>query len=70
MACEMDARGRLGLEDRAYPQAGYLRGAAEAARNVAVQLLVEQGYAGQALGEALKKARLNALKAYKERAAG
>ncbi len=70
MACEMDARGRLGLEDRAYPQAGYLRGAAEAARNVAVQPLVEQGYAGQALGEALKKARLNALKAYKERAAG
>lgn len=70
MACEMDARGRLGLEDRAYPQADYLRGAAEAARKVAVQPLVEQGYTGQALGEALKKARLNALKAYKESAAG
>lgn len=66
-ACEMDARGRLGLEDRAYPQAGYLRGAAEAARKVAVQPLVEQGYTGQALGEALKKARLDALKTYKQR---
>ena len=69
-ACEMDARGRLGLEDRAYPQAGYLRGAAEAARKVAVQPLVEQGYTGQALGEALKKARLDALKTYKETALG
>ncbi|WP_175653451.1 multifunctional CCA addition/repair protein [Pseudomonas sp. Marseille-P9899] len=68
-ACEMDARGRLGLEDRAYPQAEYLRGAAAAAREVAVQPLVQQGYTGQALGEALKKARLNALKAYKENAA-
>ncbi|HCN45481.1 MAG TPA: multifunctional CCA addition/repair protein [Pseudomonas sp.] len=68
VACEMDARGRLGLEDRQYPQADYLRGAAEAARKVAVQPLVEQGYTGQALGEALKKARLNALKAYKENA--
>ncbi len=68
VACEMDARGRLGLEERAYPQADYLRGAAEAARQVAVKPLVEQGYTGQALGEALKKARLNALKAYKESA--
>lgn len=70
VACEMDARGRLGLEQRAYPQADYLRGAAEAARKVAVQPLVEQGYTGQALGEALQKARLNALKAYKETAVG
>ncbi|MFD2640446.1 multifunctional CCA addition/repair protein [Pseudomonas japonica] len=68
VACEMDARGRLGLEDRDYPQADFLRGAAETARKVAVKPLVEQGYTGQALGEALKKARLNALKAYKENA--
>ena len=70
VACEMDARGRLGLEKRDYPQADYLRNAADTARKVAVQPLVEQGYTGQALGEALKKARLNALKAYKENPAG
>lgn len=70
VACEMDARGRLGLENREYPQADYLRGAAEAARKVAVQPLVEQGYTGQALGEALKKARLDTLKRYKETAQG
>ncbi|MCO7502699.1 MULTISPECIES: multifunctional CCA addition/repair protein [Pseudomonas] len=67
-ACEMDARGRLGLEERDYPQATYLRGAADAARAVAVQPLVEKGFAGQGLGEAIKRERLNALKAYKESA--
>lgn len=65
-ACEMDARGRLGLEDRDYPQAAYLRGAADAARAVAVQPLVEKGFTGQGLGEAIKRERLNALKAYKD----
>jgi tRNA nucleotidyltransferase (CCA-adding enzyme) len=65
-ASEMDARGRHGLEDRAYPQAEYLRGAAQAARAVAVQPLLEKGYKGAELGEALKRERLTALKAYKE----
>ncbi|WP_236201356.1 multifunctional CCA addition/repair protein [Pseudomonas pseudonitroreducens] len=65
-ASEMDARGRHGLEDRDYPQAEYLRGAAQAARAVAVQPLLEKGYKGAELGEALKRERLSALKAYKE----
>lgn len=65
-ACEMDARGRDGLEQREYPQADYLRGAASAARAVAVQPLLEKGYKGAELGEALKLERLKALKAYKE----
>ncbi|WP_160285704.1 multifunctional CCA addition/repair protein [Pseudomonas knackmussii] len=64
-ASEMDARGRHGLEQRAYPQADYLRGAAQAAREVAVQPLLEKGFKGAELGEALKRERLNALKAYK-----
>jgi tRNA nucleotidyltransferase (CCA-adding enzyme) len=65
-ACEMDARGRLGLEQRDYPQADYLRGAANAARTVAVQPLRDQGFEGPELGEALKRERLKALKDYKE----
>ncbi|MBB4867381.1 tRNA nucleotidyltransferase (CCA-adding enzyme) [Pseudomonas nitritireducens] len=69
-ASEMDARGRHGLEDRAYPQADYLRGAAQAARAVAVQPLLEKGLKGAELGEALKRERLTALKAYKESHAG
>lgn len=69
IACEMDARGRLGFEDRDYPQAAYLQGAMQAARAVAVQPLLEQGIQGAELGEALKRERLKALKAYKERSA-
>ncbi len=65
-ACEMDARGQPGVEARNYPQAEYLRGAARAAREVAVQPLVESGITGKALGEALKGERLKALQAYKE----
>lgn len=66
VACEMDARGRLGMESRIYPQADYLRGAATAALTVAVQPLLEQGFKGPELGAALKRERLKALKAYKE----
>jgi tRNA nucleotidyltransferase (CCA-adding enzyme) len=61
----MDARGRKGFEQRDYPQAEYLRGAAHAARTVAVQPLLERGLQGQELGEALKNERLDALKIYK-----
>jgi tRNA nucleotidyltransferase (CCA-adding enzyme) len=68
-ACEMDARGRLGLEQRDYPQADYLRGAMHAARAVAVQPLLEQGFQGAELGEALNRQRLQALKTYKADAA-
>ncbi|RIA21510.1 tRNA nucleotidyltransferase (CCA-adding enzyme) [Ectopseudomonas oleovorans] len=65
-ACEMDARGRKGLEQREYPQAAYLLGAAEIARQVAVKPLLEKGFKGAELGEALNRERLKALKAYKE----
>lgn len=65
IACEMDARGRDGFEERSYPQAEYLRSAAQAARAVSVQPLLEKGLKGQELGEALKVERLDALKVYK-----
>ncbi len=65
-ACEMDARGRQGLEQREYPQAAYLLGAAEIARQVSVKPLLEKGFKGAELGEALNRERLKALKAYKE----
>jgi tRNA nucleotidyltransferase (CCA-adding enzyme) len=65
-ACEMDARGRLGLELRPYPQAGYMYGAAATVRGVSTQPLIEKGYKGPDLGKALRLARLMALKAYKK----
>ena len=63
-ACEMDARGRLGLEERDYPQAEYLRNAAEVLRAVDVKPLLEQGLHGAELGQALQESRQRALQAY------
>ncbi len=37
LACEADARGRLGLEQRDYPQANYLRQALAAAQGVSAE---------------------------------
>ena len=65
-ACEMDARGRLGFELRDYPQAAYLRAAMQAAREVAVQPLLEQGLQGAELGAALNQARLQALSEFRQ----
>lgn len=64
-ACQADAQGRTGLEDRPYPQADYLRQAAEQARAVSVQPLLEQGLQGAELGKALEQSRLHAVAAFK-----
>ena len=47
-----------------FPQADYLRGAAMTARAVAVKPLLDQGFKGAELGEALAAARLDALRIY------
>jgi len=63
-ACEMDARARVDFAFGGYPQADYLRGAAESARSVQVKPLIERGYKGAELGEALKLERLEAVRQY------
>ncbi len=67
-ACEMDARGRLGFAERAYPQADYLRAAAAGCRSISIAPLLAQGLQGKALGEGLERVRLEYLSAYKEAA--
>ncbi|MEM7765465.1 MAG: multifunctional CCA addition/repair protein [Pseudomonadota bacterium] len=65
VACEADARGRTGLEHRDYPQAAYFRGALAAARAVRNADIAATGVTGKAFGEALDRARLAAIKAYR-----
>jgi tRNA nucleotidyltransferase (CCA-adding enzyme) len=60
-ACEADYRGRKGLQDRPYPQAERLRAALGAALEVRARDLAAQGLAGKALGEALRRARIEAI---------
>jgi tRNA nucleotidyltransferase (CCA-adding enzyme) len=64
LACEADARGRKGLEDRPYPQGNLLRAAWRAARGVdAARVREQRGVDGEALGRALREERLAAVKA-------
>ncbi len=61
LACEADARGRKGLENRDYPQADHLRRARDAAANVTLDPAERDGLEGPQIAEKLRKARLAAL---------
>lgn len=65
LACECDARGRAGFEDRDYPQLDYLRGALAAAQQCQAREVVADGYQGKAVSKELGKRRLATLKVYK-----
>jgi tRNA nucleotidyltransferase (CCA-adding enzyme) len=68
LACECDARGRLGLEDSPYPQRTRLLEALSAAQAVDThQLALEAqaaGRGGQQIGEAIHRARVKAVQAW------
>jgi tRNA nucleotidyltransferase (CCA-adding enzyme) len=66
VACESDARGRAGLEERPYPQADYLRRAREAAAAVTLDAAERDGLAGAAIGEKLRAKRLKVLTEMKD----
>ena len=65
LACECDARGRSGLEERPYPQRERLTAALHAVLAVdataAAAQAVARGAQGPAIGEAVRRARLAAL---------
>lgn len=66
LACEADARGRLGLENKAYPQRPYWQAALEALRGVSVKKLQDQKLEGQAFIKALQAAREHALQVFRD----
>ncbi|GAA5182974.1 multifunctional CCA addition/repair protein [Acinetobacter kookii] len=59
-ACECDSRGRLGLEDREYPQAAYVLEAMDVVRNIKAQDLPPD-IQGPDIGEMLIERRIKAL---------
>ncbi len=63
-ACEADLRGRAGFENRAYPQAGYLLAAARAASEIDMAAIMAKGLKGKQIGEAIRRARIQALAAF------
>lgn len=62
LACEADHRGRPGYEQRPYPQAARLRQARDTALAVEVAPLTARGLEGPALAEALRQARVTAIR--------
>ncbi|MFW1753124.1 multifunctional CCA addition/repair protein [Acinetobacter wanghuae] len=64
-ACECDSRGRLGLENRDYAQAQYVREAMELVRNIKAQDLPPD-VKGADIGEMLIERRIHALAELKE----
>ena len=63
LACEADARGRLGFEQRDYPQADYLRQARAVAQGVNAAQFQEAGLSGRELGDAIAEKRAKLLEA-------
>lgn len=63
LACEADARGRTGLEDRDYPQADLFRSAFRAAGAVDTTRIAKEleGADGKKIGEAIRNARVRAI---------
>jgi tRNA nucleotidyltransferase (CCA-adding enzyme) len=65
LACECDARGRAGFEDRPYPQRERLTQARELAAQVDTAAIASEaaarGLKGPAIGDAITKARIMAL---------
>ncbi len=62
-ACMADARGRTGFENREYQQADLFRTAQKAALQVNAQPFIEQGLTGSAIGDALRRKRIEVVKA-------
>lgn len=62
LACEADARGRSGWEQQPYPEADRFRACLAACQSVKPADLMAQGYQGAKLGEAIHRARINAVK--------
>ena len=65
LACEADARGRTGREEAPYPQSAYLRAALTAAAAATLSAEERRGLPGPAIGEALRRRRLDAVAAVK-----
>lgn len=61
LACEADARGRLGFEDRHYPQTQLMVDVQKAALAITAAPFVAAGKVGPEIGEAMQVARLRAV---------
>ncbi len=65
LACEADARGRTGFEDRAYPQNAFLKQARELVVAIRPDAEMTRDKSGEQIAEALRRERIAALDSFK-----
>jgi len=65
LACEADARGRMGFEQRDYPQRNYFGAARERAAAVALSEEERRGLSGEQIGQELRRRRIAAIEEFK-----
>ncbi|MBN2607390.1 MAG: multifunctional CCA addition/repair protein [Thiotrichales bacterium] len=63
-ACEADARGRLGFENRPYPQKAFWLALAEAGSQVDNQAILATGVQGAEIAEAIERKRIELIEDY------
>ena len=61
IACLADIRGRKGFEQCDYPQAEFMQRALQAAKNIDMQPIKEMELKGEAMAQAIRKARTSAI---------
>ena len=64
VAVQADAQGRLGMENKPYPQADFLRAALKSAQEVDVSDLLEEG-AGPSIDDKIRQRRIEAVRSTK-----
>ena len=62
LACEADAKGRTGFEQRDYPQSRYLLAMQQATTTIDKRPIFEKGLSGEAVGLAIRDLRIMAVK--------
>ncbi|PKG58067.1 multifunctional CCA addition/repair protein [Shewanella sp. Choline-02u-19] len=65
LSCEADAKGRKGFELNEYPQADYIQACFDAASNVAVKAIIDDGFKGADIKQQLTIKRIAAVQALK-----
>ena len=70
LACEADARGRKGLEEREYPQSQWLREVRERVAAIVLDEAAMGALSGPQIGERLRTARLEAVKKWQVEVVG
>lgn len=66
LCCQADSQGRLGFEDRPYPQADYLRSALAAAELITAKEIQNQGFTGRQIGEQIDQQRCSTLEKFRK----